>query len=399
MRAYLTVLSVPGALAFSAAGLLARFGNAMLGIGMVLMVSGLYGRYGLAGGLAAANAVAWAVGTAFLSNLVDRYGQRRIMLPAALVSAATLTGLVTAAVLHAPVGWLFVFSILCGFTFGSPGAMVRARWNYVLSSRDQLHTAFSLESTLDEVTFIVGPVVATYLATHYHPVTGLIGPIILVAGGALVFYSLTSTEPGVAPPGPPAERSNRLILGYPGIIPVLGVGLLMGGLFGSLDVTTVAACTAWGARDKAGLVLAAMSAGSALGGLLYGSRGWASALWKRFVAGTSILGATVLPVLFVGTPFWLGFFGFIAGFSIAPTFVNANGLIGRLVPGRRLTEGLAWLGTSIGIGVSIGSSVSGMMIDRFGYHGGFAAVLISGLAACVLGLASIPVLRRLGQIG
>ncbi len=56
MRAYREILSLPGAWQFSAAGLLARSGGAMMGLGMVLMVSALYGSYGLAGALAASNA-------------------------------------------------------------------------------------------------------------------------------------------------------------------------------------------------------------------------------------------------------------------------------------------------------------------------------------------------------
>ena len=39
-----------------------------MGIGIVLMVSALYGSYGLAGALAAANGVSWAIGTAILST-------------------------------------------------------------------------------------------------------------------------------------------------------------------------------------------------------------------------------------------------------------------------------------------------------------------------------------------
>ena len=395
MRDYLTVLRIPGALAFCSAGLLARFGGAMMGIGTVLMVSGLYGSYGLAGGLAAANAIAWAIGTAYLSHLVDQRGQRRIMLPAALVSAAALAVMIALALIRAPVALLFVCTIVSGLTGGSPGAMVRARWNYVLTSSRQLHTAYSLESTLDEVTFAVGPVLATWLATSLHPAAALVGPVILGAGGALVFYSLTATEPTlIAAPAGQRQRS-RLIVRYPGIASVIGVGLLMGCLFGCVDVSTVAATTAWNARPLAGIVLAAMSIGSGVGGLLYGARGWASALWKRFALGASILGLTSCSFFFTSTPLALGLCGFVAGFCVAPTFINANGLIGHLVPASRLTEGLAWLGTAIGIGVSIGSSVSGRVIDLAGYRGGFACVIASGVLAAVVGLASVPVLRSL----
>ena len=393
MRAYLTILKIPGALAFSSAGLLARFGSAMIGIGIVLMASSMYGSYGIAGALAAANAIAWAVGTAFLGNLVDRYGQRRVMLPVALISAGSLAAMVLFALFHAPLATLFVCTAVSGLTGGSPGALVRARWNYVLTSARDLHTAYSLESTLDEVSFVVGPVLATWLATSVHPTAGLVAPVLLGAGGALVFYSLRATEPKVVTNAAGTRSAGRFLLGYPGIVSVIGVGLLMGCIFGSIDVTTVAATTAWDARGTAGLILGAMSLGSAIGGLLYGARGWRSPISTRFVLGACLLGVTVCSLFFATTPVILGFCGFVAGFTIAPTFINANGLIRELVPDSRLTEGLAWMGTSLGIGVSIGSTVAGHAVDTFGYHGGFVCAAASGVLACLIGLVSIPVLK------
>jgi len=395
VRAYLRVLAVPGALAFSSAGLLARFGSAMIGIGTVLMASALYGNYGIAGGLTAANAIAWAFGTAFLSNLVDRYGQRRIMLPAALVSAACLGALIVAALLHADLWSLFVLTIISGFTNGSPAAMVRARWNYVLTSSHDLHTAYSLESTLDEVSFIVGPVLATWLATSVHPTAGLIAPFIFGAGRALVFYSLSATQPAILPREAGPGRRARFLPTYPGFAPVLVVGLLMGSIFGSIDLTTVAATTAWDSRQLAGVVLGVFSGGSGLGGLLYGMRGWASPVWKRFVWGLVLVAITLSPLVFAKSFWALAVMGLVTGFTVAPTLINANSLIALLIPGNRLTEGLAWLGTSIGIGVSIGSTLAGHLVDTYGYRAGFAYGAGCGLLACLVALVSMGALRRI----
>jgi len=367
----------------------------MMGIGTVLMASSLYGSYGVAGALAAANAIAWAGGTAYLGHLVDRHGQRRIMLPAALISSGSLAAMVVLALVHAPLVTLFICTIVSGLTGGSPGALVRARWNYVLTSARDLHTAYSLESTLDELCFVVGPVLATWLATAVHPTAGLVAPVILGAGGALIFYSLRSTEPALITETTEARSPSRFLLGYPGIVSVIAVGLLMGCIFGSLDVTTVAATTTWNARGSAGLILGAMSLGSAIGGLLYGSRGWVTPLWKRFVLGACLLGIAVCALFFATTPISLGIVGFVAGFTIAPTFINANGLIHQLVPESRLTEGLAWMGTSLGVGVSIGSTVAGHAIDVFGYHGGFICAATSGLTACLIGIVSIPILKKI----
>ncbi len=399
MRSYLDILRIPGAWQFSSAGLLARSGGAMMGIGLVLMVSGLYGSYELAGALAAANAFCWAIGTAALSNLVDRFGQRRVMVPAVLVSAASLSLLVVFAVAQFPVWTLFLPAMLSGATGGAPGALVRARWNHVTTDHRQLHTAFSLESTLDEITFVVGPVVATALSTLVHPAAGLVLPVVLSLLGAALFYSQRATEPPVLRRPATAGRGlrERFVLLVPGVGAVVGVNLLIGAVFGAIDISVVAAATAFDARTAAGLVLAVFSLGSAIAGFAYGARLWGSPLRLRFLVGVLGLLVASLGLLAVDTVLLLGVVGLAVGVTIAPTLINGNTLIGQLAPPERLTEGLAWMGTGIGIGVAFGSSLAGSAIDAGGYHGGFVVVVVAAAIAAVIAATSFAVLRRLGN--
>ncbi|HQZ00355.1 MAG TPA: MFS transporter [Propionicimonas sp.] len=397
MRSYLEILAIPGALKFSAAGVLARSGGAMMGLGIVLMVSALYGSYGLAGALAAANGVAWAVGTAVLSNLVDRYGQRRVMYPAVVVSATMLAVVVVLAVMQLPAWTLFAPVIISGATGGAPGALVRARWNHATSDPGQLHTAYSLESTLDELTFVIGPVVATALSTGVHPAAALVAPVILSLVGAKLFYSQRDTEP---PPSPRTDRAqqsslwSRLVLLAPGVGAVVAVNLLIGCVFGAIDVSVVAAATSWDVRAASGIVLAVFSLASAFGGFYYGARSWASPLPGRFLVGVLALFLSTIGLFFANSIVLLSAIGLLVGVTVAPTLINGNTLIGRLVPRDRLTEGLSWMGTGIGIGASIGSSVSGQVIDTSGYHAGFVTVVIFASLAALIAVASLRTLRR-----
>ena len=369
-----------------------------MGIGTVLMVSALYGSYGLAGALAATNGVSWAVGTAVLSNMVDRYGQRRVMLPAIIVSAGALSLVVVFALAGLPAWTLFPPALVSGLTGGSPGALVRARWNHIITRPEQLHTAYALESTLDELTFVIGPVAATALSTQVHPAAALVVPIVLGLLGAQLFYSQRATEP---PPAPhthlPADRPpllRRLILLVPGVGPIIAVNLLIGCVFGSVDVSVVAAATGWGMRGASGAVLAVFSLASGVAGFFYGSRAWKSPLPTRFLVGVALLFVFVAPIPFVNSIVALGLIGVLVGGTIAPTLINGNSLIGRLVPHGRLTEGLSWMGTGIGIGASIGSSVSGVLIDRAGYHGGLVTVVAFAALAALVALVSSRTLAR-----
>ena len=402
MRSYLEILRLPGAWQFSSAGLLARSGGAMMGIGLVLMVSGLYGSYELAGALAAANAISWALGTAALSNLVDRFGQRRVMVPAVLVSSASLAVLVVLAVLQFPVWALFPPAIISGATGGAPGALVRARWSHITSDERQLHTAFSLESTLDEVTFVIGPVVATALSTMVHPAAGLVVPVVVSLLGAALFYSQRATEPPILPrPVTIGRRSlrERFVLLVPGVGTIVIVNLLIGAVFGAIDISVVAAATAFDARPAAGVALAVFAFGSAMAGFAYGARHWKSPLHVRFLIGVVALVLTSLGLLVVDNVLLMSVVGLAVGLTVAPTLINGNSLIGQLSPPERLTEALSWMGTGIGIGAAFGSSVGGSAIDAGGYHAGFVVVVLAAALAALLAVAAFARLRRVARTG
>src|SRR5690606_7291357 len=112
-----------------------------------------------------------------LAGLVDRHGQARVMRPALAVACLGLTGLIVAAVVGAPAWVLYVTAAIGGSTIGSMGAFVRARWALAVGDGRELHTAYALESALDELTFVVGPVLATVLATGVTPWSALLVPL------------------------------------------------------------------------------------------------------------------------------------------------------------------------------------------------------------------------------
>ena len=134
---------------------------------------------------------------------------------AALMAVASFTTVAHAVELH----------FVSGATGGAPGALVRARWNHATNDPDHLHTAYALESTLDEVTFVVGPVLATALSTGVHPAAGLIAPVVLSLVGAHLLYSQRATEPPVLPrtytDGVKPPLRQRLVLLVPGVAAVV----------------------------------------------------------------------------------------------------------------------------------------------------------------------------------
>lgn len=391
LRPYRDVLSRPGALAFSSAGVLARLPMSMVGIGIVMAVSEIYGSYALAGQITAVYVITHSICAPLLARLIDRHGQARIMRPAIVVATIGLVGLITAALLGASPWYLHAAAAVTGASIGSVGALVRARWTHMLGDPRAIHTAYSLESVLDELVFVVGPIVATLLATTVAPTAGLWVPAVAVLAGGLLLFAQHSTEPPVTWRDPGLRHPNLLRSGGMAVITIVFAGI--GAIFGATDVSTVAFAQEQGAKSAAGGVLAIFALGSMLSGIGYGSRHWLSPLWRRFAIGVVGLAAGVSLFFLVTTLPMLAAVMFVTGFSIAPTLVNGNGLVHQLVPPGRLTEGLTWIGTALGVGVSAGASIAGAAIDRAGSHGGFGVVMGAAIVAVVATLAALPTLR------
>lgn len=393
---YRAVLSLPGALAFSLTGVVARLHMSMLGLGIVLMVSTLYGTpergdYAMAGRVVSVNIIVYSICSPQVSKLVDRFGQALVMRPAVIVSALSIGGLVAAATARAPEWVLYIFGALAGATGGSIGALVRARWSHLVKDPAQLHTAYSLESVLDELVFVVGPVVATLLATAVAPQAALVVAGLAIVGGGLLFLAQKETEP---PPRGRTEHREPSVLRSPGLIPVALGFMGVGAIFGATDVAVVAFAEEHGQKAAAGAILAVFAAGSFISGFAYGARQWASPLWRRFVIGVLALGAGVCLFFVVHTVVLLAAVMFVVGFAIAPTLVNGNGLVQQFVRPSQLTEGLTWANTALTVGVAAGAPVAGEFIARSGSSGGFSVVVVAGAIAVVITLLSIRSLRR-----
>ncbi|OJX96151.1 MAG: MFS transporter, partial [Micrococcales bacterium 73-15] len=392
---YRDVLSRPNAWKFSLAGVLARLPISMVGIGVVLLVSDqrLYGSYALAGQVSAVYVIAQAVAAPQIARLVDRYGQARIMRPAIALSMTALAALAVAGARLAPPVLLMVLAAVVGLTMGSIGSLVRTRWNAVVRTPKELHTAYSLESVFDEVVFVIGPVLATILATSFHPTVGIAVAITAAVVGGYLFLAQRASEP--LPTGRAVDPEHRgSLLRSPALLVIIVVFVCMGTIFGATDVSTVAFAEEVHRKDLAGVILACFAFGSGIGGLLYGARHWRSPLWARFAIGNVALAAGVSLFFFSSSLLTLAGTMAVVGLVIAPTLVNGNALVQEIVPGPRLTEGLTWIGTALGVGVATGSAIAGPLIDAHGSHAGFLVSTGAGVLATLVTVTSMAALRR-----
>ncbi|MGH8962727.1 MAG: MFS transporter [Jatrophihabitantaceae bacterium] len=381
LKTYRAAFREPGTASFCAAGFVMRLPIAIYPIGLVLIVSAHTGHYGFAGVLAGVYVIGNGVGNPVLARLVDRFGQNRLLLPASAlhVAATALIGVLVQT--HAPQWTYVVPAFVSGFAYLAVGSLVRARWTFVLGGRREMSTAYSLESVLDEVIFTVGPLVATLIATQVDPVLVLVLGVLLVFGGAVWLRTLRATEPPAQTVGAGGRASA---LRQRGMLLLTITAIAMGAIFASAEVTMVAFCGQHHHRGLSGLVLACFAFGSGTSGFVYGARHWGASVLTRFRLQALVFGA--LPLLFlaatnVGV---LAVCAFVVGLGIAPTLITAFGLIESIVPGRALTEGLAWLTTGLSVGYGVGSALVGGIADAHGARIAFLVTVGSGLVMAAL---------------
>lgn len=390
---YARLFEPPGRRAFALAGLLARLPTGMFSVSAILMIASVHGSYALAGAVAATGPAASAVVAPLTARLVDRYGQARVTVPAVAVAVAGLLSLVLCVRYGAPLWTLFAAQAATAAT-PNVGGMSRARWAHLYrgsSPRDEAarHAANSLEQAMDELCFMLGPVIAAVLCTSLFPEAGTLTAAVLLFGGGLLFAAQRRTEPPVARTGKgtPAVAPLRV----PGLPTLLAVFLATGAVFGALEVVTVAYADGLGHQAAAGAVLALQALGSAAAGLVFGSLALRGPVGRRFALCTGAMAALMtlpllassagaLPVL---APALLA-----AGMATAPTMVTGMTLVQRLTPPARLNEGMTLAVTALLGGVAAGSAAGGWAVEHLGASWGYAVPPVAAALAALIASAA-----------
>jgi MFS family permease len=381
LESYRSLLSIPHARAFVLAGFVARLSISMRALGAVLMVSELTGSYGLAGAVAATALLGESVAAPRLGRLVDRYGQRRALLVCLAVHSAGTLALVISAQLSAPSWMLLATAALSGAAALQVGSLVRARWSALVGGSSALESAFALESTLDELIFVLGPVLVTALALKVAPGAGLLGALVLTVVGSLALALQGRTEPT---PAGMRNRSAGSAIGTPGLRVLVATFVAAGAIFGTLDVAMVAFAGQVGSPGAAGPLLALVALGSLSVGLAYGARSWRWPLDKRFAASVVVLWGCTVPLALAPSVALMAPAATLAGVAIAPTLIAGFTLVQKLVASGELTEGLNWTITALGVGAAVGAWTAGLIADSAGGQSAFLVAVVAGGAAVIV---------------
>jgi MFS family permease len=391
LQSYRPLFEVPGARRFIIGGLTARSAGSMFAVSVVAMVSARTGSYQLAGAVVAVGMIALALFAPFLGRLVDRHGQRRIAVPFFIWSGfwAVMTVLTS---LRGWPSWLLFITFPLAGAIPNLGTMARARWSHIFAGDPRnLHAAMSFEQVMEELTFVIGPVLAIWLSTSWFPEAGFAFAIVAYAVGVLLFISARSTEPPVVPHHQrPSEHVHRT----PGLLPLAGIMVMTGAIFGVNEVVTLAVSSAFGAPGAAGAILALYAVGSGAAGLVFGHFSHGRTLVKLLLAGTLGMALLEVPVLFAPNLWALAMLMLVAGMATAPTLITTMNLIERIVPRSQLNEGMTIVLTGLIVGIAAGSAVSGVVIDTIGAQHGYAVAVVAGGLAFLMALGTRSFLSR-----
>ncbi|KQV76342.1 hypothetical protein ASC61_15780 [Aeromicrobium sp. Root344] len=380
LTTYRDVLSRPGAVLFSTTAVVSRLPLSMAGFGIVLLVSERTGSYGRAGVLAAVYVLAAAVFGPTQGRLADRLGQSRVLWVVGAVYALGMA-LTLVAIGHdwaTPVPHVCV--AIAGLATPQTGSMVRARWTHAVADRSQLNTAFSIEAVLDEVVFMVGPVLVTVLTLQISDYAGLVAAAAAASLGSWALATQRRTEPPLIE----HVEGARPPIGWGLLGPVVASSVGLGMLFGSAEVIVVAFCTEEGNRGAAGFVIAIWATGSLIAGVVVGALPQPGEPLHRLRASLLALALLFAPLAVLSGIPLIAVGMFLTGFMISPTLIATVNLIERSVPSSRLTEALTWTTTGLAVGVAPGSAIAGWVIDHQGASAGFLVPLVSGLAAAAV---------------
>jgi MFS family permease len=384
--AFRRVLGARGAPRLVTASVVGRLPITFTSLATVLLVREHTGSFASAGLVAAAEAVGAATVAPIQGRLMDRFGQARILVPAAAGNAAGILALAGAAVADAPVPVLVAFGVVAGGCLPPLGASMRAMWTALLEERGAIDTAYALEAVVVEVMFIAGPVLAAGVIALASPAAALVLAAALTVAGTVAFATAGATRSWRGRP-PGHDHAPGWAIAAPGMQTLVAIDFCIGTAFGSVEVAVAAFARAEGSAASAGVLLAAMAAGSMAGGLWYGTREWRGPVGTRLVAFVALFAGGLAPLLLAGSIPVMTVLLVLGGIAIAPSTACVYRLVDEVAPAGMLAEAFTWVSTATVAGIAVGAGLAGPVVNEAGTEAGLAVPCTAAVVGTLIALA------------
>ncbi|GAB3910184.1 MFS transporter [Kibdelosporangium lantanae] len=390
LRPYRELARVPHVLGLLTWTLVGRLHLTGTPLAMSFLIAGWTGSYALAGLVGGSLMAGYGVAGPVLGRFADRRGAASQLVGSGVIYGAGLTLVAFVPSWLSPDWWPLeaVITACVGLACPQVGPTGRATWPRLLSGNG-LTSMYTVEATLTELLYAVGPLLAASVVSLLTPAWAIVTCGVLATLGSVVFARALVRAGHGGPLPATAKKSGRgpTLLTAPGVLALLAVmTCLVGGLF-MIDATIVAFARNLGLPLLAGALGAVWAAGSFTGGLVAGTLTGRPRLTVRValtLAGLVVLIPAMPPVLDPPVPWLVGVLLFLSGATIAPAVAATSVVVGELAPPERRTEAFGWVATANTVGIFFALPGSGLLLD----HGG-PAVAVTG--AAVLGLLAAGV--------
>lgn len=366
---YAAVLRTPHAARTFGAALLGRLSYGIVPLAMLLAIKDATASYSAAGGAMAVFGVASVLLSPARAALIDRYGPRRVLPPMAGLYAAALCALALATWRPgAPALALGALAAAAGVCTPPLGPVMRTLWSGLVPDRELLRRAYSLDGVAEELLYVTGPLLVGLIVRAGRPSAAVLAGAVLVVAGALALVSSpvvprgranAKAAPADAPAAPrPVLRTNPALRRTALVTASVGICL------GALELLVVAFTEQRGQAAAVSWVLAALSAGSAVGGLAYGAVRWKSANRTRLVAAAAGMGAALTVAGLSPRLYVLAAAVAVAGLFVGPVLTTGYLIADESVDPARRTQAGAWVNTSFNAGAAAGTAAVGALLGR-----------------------------------
>jgi len=365
MGDYTTMLRRPGVIRIVFSQLVARFPFGMMSLAFVLHIQHITHSYTYAGLALGFETAGGAISGPILGRFMGRVGARRMLLITSAISALAIF-----AIAIAPVPGEVLVGLCLVVGLSSPPIQVAVRTIYPsLVPKNRMGVLYALDANLQEIIWIVGPVLTTFIAAYLSPAIGVIIMGVIQIVGSLWFSSNPEVRNLIIPA---STKSMGRVLKNKVVIANAVMGGLLVGSFSAVEVGTV------GVLDlaTAGWVIAALSIGSLVGGFAFGHRSKTKWALSRFliVVVVGYLSVYIAP----NQPVWMSIAWFIAGMGVAPALGLFGAIIGAALPTSETAEAYGWVQTGQMLGYAGAASLVGFVIDTVS---GEASLLIAAIFA------------------
>lgn len=374
---YLALFAKPEVSRTFQASVIGRLPIGLTGLAILLLVQTATGSFARGGAAAGCYVMGLAALAPAIGRLIDRHGPRSVLLACTMLFPLSLAALVGASAQGAT-ALALAFAALAGASFPPITVCVRTYFRRRLGADALLATAYSAESVLIEIIFIVGPLLVALFVAYASPAAAVLFAGACGFAGTLLFLRTPSLRDWTIEQrasasllGPLAER------GFPALVAVV---LCFATAFGFLEIGVTAYASETGNAALAGVLLGLMSFGSAVGGLAYGGRTWRAPLARQFAVALALMSAG-LGVLSLGWTAWpFAACCVLAGVAMAPGLIIQSMLAARIASAQHATEAFTWTTSALLSGVGIGLAGGGVLLERYSSQ----AALAAGAAAALL---------------